>query len=196
MSDNWRKYVRTYRVNKVVICLKCFELYTEMISKSIISRFGNDYRRSESFCNLLKGIFNMDANVDDFIIDKDKVVDEALKYYDAINKFLNMYPEDKDTIWAFCKAMYHYPKYTWLRGVGYIYMPAYCDALLDYLLGTITKRQLEDRFVIYKIWEGGKKEPANFCLARKTFRQVEELYCEIECKQLKRKEKKNGGQRK
>lgn len=192
MSDNWRKYVRTYRVNKVRICLRVFELYTEMISRSILSSFDNDYQRSENFCNLLNSLFNMDADIDQFIIDKDKVADEALKYYDAINKVLNMYPEDKDVIWAFCKAMYHYPEYTWLRGDGYIYMPVFCDYLLDYLLGTITKRQLEDKFVIYKIWEGGKKAPANFCLARKTFRQVEDLYYEIECKQLKRKEKKNG----
>lgn len=191
MSDNWRKYVRTYRVNKVRICLKCFELYTEMISRSILAGIENDYDRSESFYNLIGAIFGFDANIGDFIINKNKVGDEALRYYDKLQEMLNMYPEDKDTILAFCKAMYNYPKFTWLKGDGYIYMPMFCDALLDYLLGTITKRQLEDMFVIYKIWEGGKKSPANFCLARKTFRQVEDLYYEIEYKQLKRKEKKN-----
>lgn len=188
----WRKYIRTYRVNRVRVCLKCYELYTEMISRSVLASLDNDYQRSENFCNLLNSLFNMNADVDDFIIDKDKVSNEALRYYDSINSILNMYPEDKDTIWAFCKAMYHYPKYTWLRGDGYIYMPMYLECLLDYLLGTITKNKLEEKFVIFQIWNGGKKKPANFCLARKTFRQVEELYYEIECKQLKRKEKKNG----
>lgn len=187
----YRKYAMLYRVNRVYIVLRCFELYTEMMYRSVISRIDNNYERSEVFCNLIEDIFNMNASIEDFMVDKDKVADEALRYYDKIQEVLSLYPEDKESIWAFCKAMYHYPTFIWLRGDGYIYMPMYLDMLMDYMIGKITKRQLEDKFVTFQIWNGGKKKPANFCLARKTFRQVEELYYEIECKQLRRKEKKH-----
>lgn len=187
----YRKYAMLYRVNRVYIVLRCFELYTEMMYRSVISRIDNNYERSEVFCNLIEDIFNMNASIEDFMVDKDKVADEALRYYDKIQEVLSLYPEDKESIWAFCKAMYHYPTFTWLRGDGYIYMPMYLDMLMDYMIGKITKRQLEDKFVTFQIWNGGKKVPANLCLVRKTFRQAEELFYEIECKQLRRKEKKH-----
>lgn len=192
MAKEYNKYKRLYRVNRVSIILKCFELYTEMVSRSIIAGIDNNYERSEVFCNFIEDIFNMNASIEDFMVDKDKVADEALRYYDKLQEVLSLYPEDKESIWAFCKAMYYYDSFTWLRGDGYIYMPIYLDALMDYMIGRITKRKLEDIFVTFQIWNGGKKVPANLCLVRKTFRQAEELYCEIECKQLRRKEKKNG----
>lgn len=192
MMRGYRKYAMLYRVNRVYIVLRCFELYTEMMYRSVISRIDNNYERSEVFCNLIEDIFNMNASIEDFMVDKDKVADEALRYYDKIQEVLSLYPEDKESIWAFCKAMYHYPTFTWLRGDGYIYMPMYLDMLMDYMIGKITKRQLEDRFVTFQIWNGGKKQKANFALARKTFMQVEDLFWSIKCKQVVRKEKKDG----
>lgn len=191
--DNWRRYVLTHRVASMETLFTCYDLYSQMMSYGIMSGINNPVESAERFSRTINALFKANSKPSDFIINNDDCSNKAIDCYNSLKKILDVNEGDKDAIWAFCKAMYHYPKYTWMRGDGYIYMRAFVSRLLDYLLGIITKRQLEESFVIYRLWDGGKKQKANFALARKTFMQVEDLFWSIKCKQIVRKEKKENG---
>lgn len=152
----------------------------------------NNYKLAEHFSGVISSIFKMDCKPQDLIHDDDEVANNALYYHDSLEKLLkDVSFINREDILAFCKAMEHYNKgWCWLNSEGHAYMADYCDNLLGYLTGHISKKELERRFVFFKLWEGGKPIKGNLCLARRTFRQIEELYYEIVCKKEIRMVKK------
>lgn len=180
-------YKRTQRVLLVCSLCKAFELYHTMILTSRCMSYDYDYDKSSKMADFIGDVFDLDCKPEDLMFDKDDLSDVAINSHQELKEILDSGVVDKEACMAFCKYMENNKDFCcWLNSDGYLYMPKYCDIMLGYLMGEILKYELENRFVYFKLWEGGKPSKANFALVRKTFVQVENLYYDILCKKIAR----------
>lgn len=197
MDDLKRKYRSLLRENRIVIVwalCTCYDLYYTMNLKSKLVGMDFDYSKASMFSDAMNSIFKAETTVDDFIYDKDNESNEAIRLYKKLNIILDSNLLDKESVLSFLKAMMHKKdSWCWMNSDGYIYMPIYCSILLDYMNGEISKQKIEEKFVYYKLWDGGKPIKGNFALARKTFVQVENMYVDIVTKRISRKMKVENG---
>lgn len=181
-------YLRCKHVYYVCACYEHFKMM--MIHRVLSMAEGFKYNEASNFSSVMNEIFGIESKADDFLVSKDSEIDKSIEFYDNFKQIVECSGLDYDETLACCKAIYYSKHYSWINTDGYIYMPRYLENFMMYLTDSMSKEEMERRFVYFKLWERGKPTKANFALVRRTFRDVETIINEVRAKRFKRERKK------
>lgn len=135
-----------------------------------------DYNQAEYTSLLINTILNGDTVPADFIQTQDEETNELIENYQDYQSFLDKSDLDKLVVDAFCKASEHnFGSIIKINSVAFIFQ---IEALIDYNMGLITKKQIQERLVDYCIFSK-KTKKLNTVLFKKTIHSIEKLYNEI-----------------
>jgi hypothetical protein len=124
----------------------------------------------------------------DFMHDKNETTDVVLDNYNELKIWVKIAGSagiSEKTLMAFCKNVDNLQSVFRLKAFGHIFYPDWLMALLLYLKNSISKTELQKRFVEYSLFTG-KPEPADIAEFRKVVLEIEEVISQIANKQIKR----------
>ena len=187
LGVQYRKGQRCLRLCDLYILSTAYRKYQVFhLSKDALNH-SKEYNLCESTSALMNTIFNLETTPADFIQTQDEETNELIENYQDYQSFLNKCNLDKQVVDAFCKAVEHnFGVMFKLKFVVFIHQ---VEALLEYNIGFITKKELHERLVDYCVFSQRKKK-LNQSVFKKTIHSIEKLYSEILNKRAVRQRKK------
>lgn len=150
-------------------------------------KFSTNHNMAENTSMLMNALFKIETTSADFIQSQDEANNELIEIYQDYEKFLDNNHLDKQVVDAFCKASEHnFGSMFKINSVAFVFQ---IEALLEYNLGLISKKQVQERMVDYCIFSK-KTKKLNTVLFKKTIHSIEKLYTEILNKRTLRQKNK------
>ncbi|MGZ9676419.1 hypothetical protein [Flavobacterium sp. GNP001] len=187
LDVQYRKGQRCLRLSDLYVLSKAYHKYHVFYLGKYVLNHSKEYNSCESTSMLMNTIFNLETTPADFIQTQDEATNELIEYYQDYQSFLDKSHLDKQVLDAFCKAYEHnFGTMLKINSVTFIFQ---VEALLEYNIGLITKKELHERLVDYCIFSQRTKK-LNTSVFKKTIHSIEKLYSEILNKRAVRQRKK------
>jgi len=183
LEVKYRQDRRSLRLFKLSVLSKAYYNYQLFyFSKCALNR-STEYNSAESTSMQMNNIFSLETTPANFIKTQDEANNELIENYQKYESFLDNSYLDKLVVDAFCKASEH--NFGTMLKTNSVAFVCQIEALLEYSLGSITKKQLQERMVDYCIFSK-KNKKLNSVLLKKTIHSIEKLYTEIKSKRTLR----------
>lgn len=181
-----RKHSQKMRIYKMYLICKAYEMYHMMQLHASCARGALSYEQAESFSSLMNEIFKAKTTPETFITDINEQSNLSIEYYQKFLYVLKGMDETmRDSIQSFCKSVYFGCSCIGLRTEGYMFYPWYLEALIRYVSGFGTLKEVRASITDFKPWYDKPKrtDSARF---RRDFMIIEKVFSDISCKRKKR----------
>lgn len=184
LEVNYKQDRRSSRLFDLYVLSQAYHKYQLFCLCKCSINHNTDYILGENTSMLMNAILKLETTPSDFIKSQDEANNELIEKYQDYESFLDNNHLDKHVVDAFCKASEHSSgTILKINSVAFIFQ---IEALLEYNLELITKKQLQQRMVDYCILSK-KTKKLNTVLFKKTIHFIEKLYTEIQNKRTLRK---------
>lgn len=182
-----RQYERILRLNFLAqLYVKYQRLY---LNTSILKNSDNSYESGEKTVNLIKMFFkDSDVKPEDFIHNPDTYSDDIIKMSTEYKNFLLISTHigiPRRTAEAFVKEVEHGYTFYMLKDIITCPIPVYLDNLDRYILGLMSREELEVRFICPSLFSQ-KIKRAKLSVFRRGLIQMEGLFERLLKKQIER----------
>ncbi len=176
LEVKYRQDRRSLRLFDLYVLSKAYHHYQLFYLCKCTLNHSIEYNTGKSTSMLMNSIFNLETTPADFIQTQDVANNELIEKYQEYESFLDKSYLDKLVVDAFCKVFEHnFGTMLKINSVAFLFQ---IEALLDYNIGLITKKQIKERMVDYCIFSKKTKQ-LNTRLLKKTIHSIEKLYTEI-----------------
>lgn len=176
LEVKYRQDRRSWRLSDLYVLSQAYFKYQLFDLCRSKLKDSTDYNQAECTSMLINTFLNGETVPADFIQTQDEATNELIENYQDYQSFLDKCDLDKLVVDAFCKASEHnFGTMLKINSVAFIFQ---IEALLEYNIGLITKKQIQERMVDYCIFSQ-KTKKLNTRLFKRTIHSIEKLYTEI-----------------
>lgn len=181
-----RKCNQRMRIYEMYLVCKAYGMYHMMQLHASCAKEGLTYKQAESFSSFMNSIFRVKTTAETFITDENEESNKAIEFYEKFQHVVEgMNDLMKDSILSFCKSVYFGNSCTMLKIDGFILYPIYLEALIKYMNGFGSLKEVRMTIVDFKPWYDKPKQTDSKRF-RKDFNKIEQLFSTIKEKKEKR----------
>ncbi|MFT5244457.1 MAG: hypothetical protein ACI8QQ_002397, partial [Psychroserpens sp.] len=184
LDIKYRQDRRCVRLYDLCVLSKAYHKYQVFYLSKYALNHSKEYNSGERTSMLMNTIFDLETTPADFIQTQDEATNELIENYQDYQIFLDKSHLDKQVLDVFCKAFEH--NFGTMLKINSVAFVGQIQALMEYNLGLITKKQMQKRIVDYCIFSQ-KTKKLNTRLFKRTIHSIEKLYTEILSKKTLRK---------
>jgi hypothetical protein len=186
LDIKYRQDRRCVRLYDLCVLSKAYNKYQVFHLSKYALNHSKEYNSGERTSMLMNTIFDLETTPAYFIQTQDEATNELIENYQDYQSFLDKSHLDKQVLDVFCKAFEH--NLGTMLKINSVAFVCQIEELLEYNLGLITKKQLQERMVYYCVFSK-KNKKLNSVLFKKTIHSIEKLYTEIQSKRTLRQKK-------